>query len=128
MPNFNKSLPGTSDYSWVTMTFFQPGKSEPWGAVAISISQVRDLMCEQRRGDGDRWTKSERNRWGRWIIAEPEKELTLLLSHYSSSGGTNRFNSKRGRKIIRREGGSGRGTVAETTTTTRRRWRSERPN
>lgn len=42
--------------------------------------------------------KSEKKWWGRWIIAE--KELTLLLSHYCSSGGMNRFNSKRGRNII----------------------------
>lgn len=57
---------------------------------------------------------------------EPEKEMTLLLSHYCSSRGTAEI-AKQERKIICGEGGrkmwSGKGTVAKTTTT-RQRWRS----
>lgn len=45
--------------------------------------------------------KKERERWGSWIIVEPGKELTLLLSHYCSSGGTNRFNSEREKHCTR---------------------------
>lgn len=56
--------------------------------IHISVSQIIHLVCEQKK-KRDRWTESEGKRRVRWIIAESEKELTLLLSHYCSSGGTN---------------------------------------
>lgn len=37
-----------------------------------------------------------------------KKELTLLLSHYSSSGGANSFNSKRGGRLYEWKGEEGK--------------------
>ena len=54
-------------------------------------------MREQRREMEECGRRANRKRWGGdGIIVEPEKEMTLLLSHYRSSGGTNRFNNERG--------------------------------
>lgn len=82
------------------MTFFQKSKSKPWSSITISISQVRNVICEQKREMETGGGRAKEIGGRRWIIVEPEKELTLLLSHYCSSGGTNGFNSKRGRNII----------------------------
>lgn len=46
-------------------------------------------MCVQKRAtERERWMEGEGKRRGMWIIVEPEKDFTLLLSHYRSSGGT----------------------------------------
>lgn len=58
-------------------------------------------MREQSREMEEGGRRAKRKRWGGGIIiVEPEKEMTLLLSHYHISGGTNRFNSERGGETL----------------------------
>lgn len=56
-------------------------------------------MREQSREMEEGGRRAKRKGWG-IIIVEPEKEMTLLLSHYHISGGTNRFNSERGGETL----------------------------